>query len=763
MPIYQLKPSFAAGELAPSLYGRTDLQKYDIGAALIENMIVLRYGGVSRRPGFKFVAKTGNGNKARLIPFRYNTSQNYIIEITAGLFRFYTDGGLVLDGNGLPYTVANNFTDTELATIKYAQSADTMILVQPNHAPMTLTRYGAASWVLATMDITGGPFEDGNTNEDLKITASGATGNITLAASGNYFTGDMVGRSIRLGYTIPSRYAKGVPGKDTIDIYCPPGGTVYVESFGFWSGSFTLKQKTNTGGWVDVRTQEGNHSQNYNFTSTNETDEIIEYKIESSNFDTTIWSGENDKQTGFVTLQTFAKDYYGICKVTGVYSATSATATVIRALYTNGSSVAATNDFALSPWSAANGYPGTVGFFEDRLIFAGSKKYPQTYWASKNGDYYNFGTSIPSADDDAVTGTLNNGQMNGIKAIVTFSQMLMQTAGGSYLVGSGNDPLTYKNQQSKPQEYRGINDLTPCVIGSRIVFVQQQGNSVRDIGYDYNNDKYQGDDVSLLATHLFEGRQIVSMTYQQIPNSIVWCVRDDGVLLGMTYIKEQDVYAWHRHSTQGKFIDVCSISGDNEDELWAVVYRYGSYYVELMGSQIQGEEPADQFYLDCGVQVTGNTGKTISGLTWLNGLQVQILADGNVLPVQTVTGNAVALDNVYKTVSIGLGYKSRLQTLPIDFNGNDGTYASRKKRVTKLMVMFKASRGGVYGVNEEHMDEIKWRSNEPWNTPISLYTGKQFVSMPASGYEDTVQIMINQGDPLPMNILSIVPEVIPGG
>ncbi len=760
MSLYQLKPSFAGGELAPALYGRTDLAKYDIGASKIENMLVLRYGGVSRRPGLKYIAVTADNKPARLIPFRYSASQNYVVEITAGKCRFYTDDGIVMNGSS-PYYISNTFTVAELPTIKYSQSADTMFLVQPSHAPMTLTRYGSTDWRLETMDITGGPFDDPNTTS-IKISASGNSGNITLTATASYFNSGMVGRQIRLGHTIPSQYAKGVPTTTGLQVSCPPGGTVYVESFGFWDGNFTLeKYSASTDAWVKIRTQEGNRTQNYNLTETNDEDEIVSYRVTSTAFNIDVWTDENEKQRGYVTLQSFSQDYYGIVKITGIVSATGATATVIRSL----ANTTGTKDFSLSPWSSVKGYPGAVGFFEDRLVLAGSKSAPQTYWTSKNGDYYNFGSSIPQQDDDGIVGTLNNGQMNGIKSIISFAEMLMQTAGGTYKVSGGNNPITPTNQQSKPQEYRGINDLMPCVVGSRIVFTQQQGNIVRDIGYSYDVDKYTGDDVSLLAAHLFDGHQIISMTYQQVPNSIVWCVRDDGVLLGMTYIKEQDVYAWHRHTTEGSFIDVCSISGDTEDELWCVVKRGKQYFVELMAKQIQSSDTVLQNYVDCGVEIDNSTDRatTITGLGHLEGKTVQVLADGNVLPLQLVTDGQIKLLTSYDHLFIGLPYTSTLKTLPIEFNGNDGSYGSRKKRIARMMIMFKDSRGGKYGIDPDHLDEIKWRSNEAWDTPINLYTGKQFITVPQSGYDVTLMCMICQEDPLPMNILSIIPEVVPGG
>ena len=168
--------------------------------------------------------------------------------------------------------------------------------------------------------------------------------------------------------------------------------------------------------------------------------------------------------------------------------------------------------------------------------------------------------------------------------------------------------------------------------------------------------------------------------------------------------------------------------------------------------------------MDGGYRITGNTGKTITGLNWLAGKTVQILGDGNVLPEQEVAGDGtLALNHVFGTLVIGMGYVSRLKTLPVEVNAADGTMASRKKRIARMMLMFKDSRGGWYGLNSGKMDEIKWRSNEDYNAPIKLFTGKKYVTLPQSGYEDILQVTVEQLDPLPMNIIAVVPEVAPGG
>lgn len=757
--MYILKPSFAGGELTPALYGRTDLAKYDVGAAKIENMIVLRYGGVSRRPGFRYIENAGG--RARLIPFRYNTAENYVVVITAGLTRFIYQGEMVKNGADV-YSVSNPFSESDLDDIKYTQSADVLFICHPNHHPMTLTRYSHTNWKLATMDIKPAPFDDSNTTE-ITITPSAVSGTITLTASASYFNAGMVGRLMRLGHTVGSQYAKGNPKSQTLQVSCPPGGSVYVESFGFWSGTFTLQvYDKNAAGWVDVRSQNGNHSQNYNFTETNRDTEITKYRVVSSDFDTTFWPNENERQVGCVTIQTFAKDYYGVVKITGVTSGTRATATVITEL----GATKATQDFALSAWSTENGYPRCACFFEDRLVFAGNKKQPQTYWASKTGDYFNFGESIPSADDDAITSTLSNGQMNTIRALIPFGELILLTAGSEYKLSGSNGAWSPSNQDVKVQEYRGINNLTPVVVGSHIVYVQHQGSIVRDLAYSYDADKYTGDDVSLLASHLFDGKFIRAITYQQTPNSLVWCVRDDGVLLCMTYIKEQDVYAWSRHNTDGEFIDVCSIAGTTEDNLYAVVKRGDDFFIEMLANEIQPDEVEKQYFVDCGVEISGTGLKEVTGLTWLEGKEVAILADGNVMPAQTVTDGKITLPTSgrgFSRVIVGLPYKSQLVTLPIEFQARDGTFESRKKRIITLMINFHKSRSGMFGAVDKVLDEIKWRSIENYGEPIKLITEKKSIVIQAGTYEETIAANIVQEDPLPQTIVSIVPEVIPGG
>lgn len=937
MALYQLKSSFAGGELSPSMYGRTDIAKYDSGAATLRNFLVLRYGGAANRPGFKFIAQTYNNKKAVLIPFMYSTDQNYIVEITAGRCRFYKDGDIVRDDNGSPYSIENFFVDKDLedaAKIKYTQSADVLFIVHPEHAPMTLTRYGELDWRFERMDITGGPFDVSNFNSAYIVTkaqqwttpgtytvhipaginsieykiagagggggggnhmshgpylyggnggsgelltgkmtvtsnsdyqvivgaggaggvgvkysdsqtsgksgsnssfgnifargggggyrattpsyssdgewmggsdgangtsygAGGAGGNganwsgtagsggngwveilysasigdnttvkasdvygdITLTASDDIFSKSDEGSLFALTHFLETDYKKGTPSStgENLLVSVLPKSNVYVESFGFWDGNFSLERYDPVSlQWVNVRTQSGNRSQNYSLTEENTYESIASYRVTSTEFNTGVWSGENEKQRGYITIQSIGGDYTGHVLITEYISPKVVKGTVKKQL----ASTDETRDFAFAAWDGKKGYPSATGFYEDRLVFAGSKGFPQTFWTSKTGDYYNFGTSIPFADDDGITATLNGGQMNGIKAIIAFGEMLLLTAGGEFKVSGGGKALSGSNVLSQPQEYRGVSDVNPVTIGSRIIYVQHQGNIIRDLAYSYDVDKYTGDDLNLLASHLFEGHKIISMTYQQIPNSIVWCVRDDGLLLGLTYIKEQDIYAWHQHTTAGgKFVSVCNIGGSTEDKLYAVVERGGQYYVEIMESRDKSTNVEDQFFVDSGITYEGEPTDEISGLEHLEGYTVAILADGNVLPQQTVENGKVVLGNKYKKVHVGLPIDAEIKTLPIDFIAQDGTYLSRKKRIASFIAMLKDSRGGVYGMRDDALDEIKWRSNEAYGEPIALKTEKVKFVVKSASWSETQQVIIKQPDPLPMTVLSLIPEI----
>ncbi len=142
-----LYSSFTGGEVTPEFWGRLNDDKYMTGVAKMQNFIALPHGPARTRPGLEYVAKVkGSSKKVRLIPFSYSTSQTMVIELGAGYFRFHTNGSTLVNANGTPYEVANDYAEDDLADITYVQSADVLTLCHKKYPPKELRRYGALDW-----------------------------------------------------------------------------------------------------------------------------------------------------------------------------------------------------------------------------------------------------------------------------------------------------------------------------------------------------------------------------------------------------------------------------------------------------------------------------------------------------------------------------------------------------------------------------------------------------------------------------------------
>lgn len=265
--------------------------------------------------------------------------------------------------------------------------------------------------------------------------------------------------------------------------------------------------------------------------------------------------------------------------------------------------------------------PSCVAFYQQRLTFAGSAGSPATFWMSRPGQFTNFDVSDPAQDDDAITGSLFASEVNIIHALVPVTDGLMAlTSGGAYLITGGDNAaaVTPSTVRAPPQAFSGAQaDLQPLRVGDSILYAQARGSAVRDLQFNFYSNSFTGTDISVLSQHLLEGRRIVQWAHAEEPNKLVWAVRDDGVLLSLTYLKEQEVFGWARHDTSGSFISVCSIPEGTEDAVYLVVSRwrpgYGYHYmVERMVSRSLGAnraanipaQPDEAFCVDGGAALT---------------------------------------------------------------------------------------------------------------------------------------------------------------
>lgn len=208
------------------------------------------------------------------------------------------------------------------------------------------------------------------------------------------------------------------------------------------------------------------------------------------------------------------------------------------------------DDGSTAAWSGSKGYPRTVSFYEQRLVFGGSTAYPQTIWASQSSIYTDFNIGSAAAADAFIYVIAAN-KVNAIRWLAPARDLVVGTTGGEFRVGKpAGEPLKPDNVNITQQTTYGGYTTEAIQIGNAILFVQKQRKKIREFSYQFKDDEYAAPDMCILAEHI-TGTGITDIAYAQEPESIYWAVRDDGVLLGMTYKREEDVIAWHRHILGG--------------------------------------------------------------------------------------------------------------------------------------------------------------------------------------------------------------------
>ena len=292
-----------------------------------------------------------------------------------------------------------------------------------------------------------------------------------------------------------------------------------------------------------------------------------------------------------------------------------------------------------NPFDGAEKYPGCSTYHEGRQWYARTNTKPQTLYSSASAAFNNMNTSTPSKDSDAITRTIASREVNEIRHLLSLNALLVWTSGAVWKAWAGAqaDVMTPANCAVKPQSYEGIAEIPPIATESSAIYVTASGRKVRDVAYEFASDSFQGRNVSILAGHLFEGKTIEEWAYARDPDGMVWCVRSDGVLLGFTYLKEHDVYAWHRHVTDGLVESVACITEGSESALYLSVKRtVGGQtvrYVERMASRYF-PDVYSSWCVDSGIGYNGwNADEALtlklSGAAWTAGDTVTMTADGH--------------------------------------------------------------------------------------------------------------------------------------
>ena len=238
----------------------------------------------------------------------------------------------------------------------------------------------------------------------------------------------------------------------------------------------------------------------------------------------------------------------GIAKITGRTNTTVVVCTILTAF----ANTDAKTDWKLGAFSDTTGHPSCVSFFEQRLVFAGTTNEPQTLYFSKSGDYENMTTGTNA--DDAMVYTIASNQVNRIRYLKAQRTLIVGTTGGEFTVSAdGTDAaITPSNIVIKKQSSYGTANVDAIPAGNAVLFLQKAKRKIRELSYNFDTDGYVAPDLTIL-NDIVTKSGINEMSYQQEPDSILWCVRDDGVLAGLTYQRSENVIAWHRHILGGKF------------------------------------------------------------------------------------------------------------------------------------------------------------------------------------------------------------------
>ena len=689
--------NFTSGQLSPRMKGRIDHKAYFNGCDTCLNFVIMPQGGATARPGTLFVAMTKNQNApARLIPFIFSTIQAYMLAFSNGNVRVYMNDGVVMSG-GAPVDIAVPYTTADIPLIKFCQSADTLFLVHPNYPPATLTRSSHISWSYSVMPFKDGPYLDINTDTTNYVTPSGTSGSITLTWTntininkGAGFTSADIGRLVRVkwygnwGWCVIT--AVGSPTQVTATVQG-------VVNQGAQAGLDGAAWQPNTNYQVNAIVANGAGyggvgAQYYIATSSGQSatsgvgpqgfgGEILDGSV--------IWSAlgarGNASRIQRTTIynindivQSPTNDYFQAVMGGKSDSSTGAIPVAGGAAVQIDGTVqwvyippfvfpTKTLNWALGQWGGTNGYPFTVRFWQERLIFGGCPGWPSRVVGSQPGDFINF---APTKADGTVLAAssidwnIEDDQVNAINwmigagaavamqlAIGTFgSEHILQSAPGQGISGEPVSPISVQSYQEST--YGSTNTANPLRIGKNVLFVDRSGRKLREWSYQWQKQGYIGIDKLQPSENISRGADglgvwasgLFDLSYQQTPHQVIWCRRGDGALVSLTYDAEQEVFAPAVHQLGGAYyvdqplvesVAIIPSPDGTYDEVWLEVcrttYTSATNYVvvrtiEVLTRYFDGGTIDDAFFVDCGLSGGPHNG---SGNLWLFNL-------GNVNP-----------------------------------------------------------------------------------------------------------------------------------
>lgn len=533
-------------------------------------------------------------------------------------------------------------------------------------------------------------------------------------------------------------------------------------TFGTWKGRFIIERSKDRGiTWEDVRSFESDGDRNV--STEGEEDGRVLLRLRWSHDAT----GSSNPRGVLSAVDGFIR---GLVRISAVTDSTHAKGITIVPVEKT-----VTKYWSEGAWSNYRGFPRTVASNEQRIVYGGNAWRTQSLWGSAIDDYENFQKGVE--DDDSWTHSLAASEQNAIQWLLSQKQLLIGTSGGEWVLASSKDdvPVTPTNVRARRHSNHGSEYLPARLVNEVALFIQRGSRKVREMVFSFEADGYVSADVTMLAEHISEGG-IVQTEFQQQRDAILWCVNGKGELIGLTYERSQNVTGWHRHVTGGdddgiESVAVVSTPGE-EDEVWLSVRRTINgdvvrYIERFRPDQFRAQVAGDLtglFFVDSGRRATGSGLTVLTGLDHLEGETVQVIADGAVLTPRLVAGGKIELDKPQDPAGAavlvaGLAFSSILEPMALEAGLQNGTSASREKRIHEVVIYFHQTSGcKVSDKIDGRFDVLPFRDGTMTpGLPPDLLTGAKVHKLDAR-HEMMASFVIKQDLPLPMTILAVVPK-----
>jgi len=706
--------NFTAGELSPRLYGRRDLARYDNGAGTLLNAIIQPHGGVARRPGTRFVAKTKDATKpVRLAPFRFNQAQAYILEFGDFYVRFYRDGGQVTgpDMNGA--TVTNGDFTSDITGWTNNSTGSASITHDVTNGRLSLVGSGADE-AAASQQITAAntSVNDALVSFDV-IGSPGDRVGVSTGALGGF---DLI-RNVGAGHHVVAFPASSGPPADDFHIHFAHalGKTVQIDNVAVLDSVpvelATPYAAADVFGLKIAQSADTLYIAHPDYPP----HKLLRYgddewSLERVSFIDGPYLDENTSDKTMTPAATSGKAITVTCQENifvstdvgralrikhsstwgwGVIVSVNGSTQVSVDIKSNFGGTSGVTAWRMGAWGETNaspavdqvpasqfratGYPACVTFHEQRLCWAGEKNSPQMFRTSKSGDFENMAPTTADGaveDDAALNYRIGADQANAILWLQSQRSLVLGTQGGTWPVraSSLDEPLTPTNIQFKRANTYGSADIQPVTAGDVTLYLSPTARKLRELAYLFERDNFAAPDLSILSEHITAGG-VVQMDFAQEPHGLVVMCRADGTLLGMTYNREHEVIGWQRHTLGGEFqggaarwesVAVIPAPDQTHDQVWGVAARTidgaDVRCVEYLVRDFDAngdDDIADAYFVDCGLSY--DDPKAISGATRADPVVLTVpshgFSNGDLVDVCDVIGMTALNGNRYTVAS----------------------------------------------------------------------------------------------------------------